>query len=75
MKSKVTFIIAYILKKEAPLLLDERFDSGNLPTVVGDRTDQHVHWCHGASGLPALCQQAAAACGDGEDTLRCAALS
>ncbi len=42
-------------------LLDVRYASGNLPIVLGDRCDEHVHWCHGAPGLPTLCADAIAA--------------
>lgn len=42
-------------------LLRERFPSGNLPIVLGARGDEHIHWCHGAPGLPALAEAAAAA--------------
>lgn len=56
-------------------LLDARFQSGNLPIVLGDQRDEHVHWCHGGPGLPALAAAAAAAVGaDPGGLLRKAAL-
>jgi len=42
-------------------LLHERFESGNLPIVLGGQDDEHVHWCHGAPGLPGLALAARAA--------------
>ncbi|CAE7233277.1 LANCL1 [Symbiodinium natans] len=55
-------------------LLSIRYTSGNVPIVLGDRRDEHVHWCHGASGLPALCLLAATVLGDADGSLRAAAL-
>ncbi|CAE7504264.1 lancl1, partial [Symbiodinium sp. CCMP2456] len=54
-------------------LLSIRYSSGNVPIVLGDRRDEHVHWCHGASGLPALFLLAAAVLGDADGSLRRAA--
>lgn len=57
-------------------LLAERFPkTGNLPIVLGDRSDDHVKWCHGAPGLPALCAAAIAAHGDTADGTLMAAAS
>jgi len=44
-------------------LLAARFKSGNLPIILGERRDEHVHWCHGAPGLPGLVAAAEAALG------------
>ncbi|OLP88378.1 LanC-like protein 2 [Symbiodinium microadriaticum] len=54
-------------------LLSIRYSSGNAPIVLGDRRDEHVHWCHGASGLPALFLLAATVLGDADGSLRKAA--
>jgi hypothetical protein len=54
-------------------LLRVRSSSGNLPSTLGERADEHVHWCHGAPGLPSLLAVAVAARGDLDGTLRRAA--
>jgi len=46
--------------------LEIRHPSGNMPIVLGAHGDDHVHWCHGAPGLPFLYYSAAAALGDEE---------
>merc|ERR1712008_572844 len=55
-------------------LLAERFQSGNLPIILGDHTDEHVHWCHGAPGMLGLMAVAAEVMGDETGTLRQAAI-
>lgn len=55
-------------------LLECRFRSGNVPIILGDSVDQHVHWCHGAPGLPAMFASATAALGDTDGRLSAAAL-
>ncbi|CAK0800213.1 unnamed protein product [Prorocentrum cordatum] len=55
-------------------LLRSRFASGNLPIILGERSDEHVHWCHGAPGIPALALAAERALGDPDGQLRDAAL-
>jgi len=45
-------------------LLASRFRSGNLPIILGERRDEHVHWCHGAPGMPTLAAAATAALGN-----------
>jgi len=55
-------------------LLAERSKSGNLPIILGEGSDEHVHWCHGAPGLPLLLASAADALGDEAGTLREAAV-
>jgi len=45
-------------------LLAERFQSGNLPIILGENRDEHVHWCHGAPGMPGLLAVAAEVLGD-----------
>eukprot|EP01062_Namystynia_karyoxenos_P062740 TRINITY_DN55617_c0_g1_i1.p1 TRINITY_DN55617_c0_g1~~TRINITY_DN55617_c0_g1_i1.p1 ORF type:complete len:445 (+),score=85.17 TRINITY_DN55617_c0_g1_i1:100-1335(+) len=54
-------------------LLSIRYSSGNVPIILGDRRDEHVHWCHGAPGLPGLVAAAATAAGDDKGHLREAA--
>lgn len=51
-------------------LLSIRFPTGNLPIMLGDSSDEHVHWCHGAAGLPALATVAAQQIGDGASLWR-----
>jgi len=63
-------LVAATLRK----LLSSRFRSGNIPIVRNERGDEHVHWCHGASGLPGLLCAAMDACGDENGILREAAL-
>eukprot|EP00928_Gymnodinium_smaydae_P040385 TRINITY_DN27389_c0_g1_i2.p1 TRINITY_DN27389_c0_g1~~TRINITY_DN27389_c0_g1_i2.p1 ORF type:complete len:420 (-),score=43.18 TRINITY_DN27389_c0_g1_i2:68-1327(-) len=55
-------------------LLAVRFDSGNVPIILGERSDEHVHWCHGAPGLPALAAVAADKLGDSSTRFRTAAV-
>eukprot|EP00927_Polykrikos_kofoidii_P071425 TRINITY_DN67688_c0_g1_i1.p1 TRINITY_DN67688_c0_g1~~TRINITY_DN67688_c0_g1_i1.p1 ORF type:complete len:446 (+),score=31.65 TRINITY_DN67688_c0_g1_i1:184-1338(+) len=55
-------------------LLACRFRSGNVPIILGDASDEHVHWCHGAAGLPALFSAAAVSLGDADGRLQTAAL-
>lgn len=54
-------------------LLAMRFPSGNLPIVLGDQRDEHIHWCHGAPGLPGLLAAATEALGDKDGSLQSAA--
>ena len=54
-------------------LLATRHASGNLPIKLGSRRDEHIHWCHGAPGLPTLFHAAAEARGDDDGALRAAA--
>ena len=54
-------------------LLATRHASGNLPIKLGSRRDEHIHWCHGAPGLPSLFHAAAEARGDDDGALRAAA--
>eukprot|EP00419_Tripos_fusus_P061802 CAMPEP_0172926742 /NCGR_PEP_ID=MMETSP1075-20121228/216176_1 /TAXON_ID=2916 /ORGANISM="Ceratium fusus, Strain PA161109" /LENGTH=394 /DNA_ID=CAMNT_0013787877 /DNA_START=84 /DNA_END=1268 /DNA_ORIENTATION=+ len=55
-------------------LVAERFVSGNLPIILGDECDEHVHWCHGAPGMPGLLAVAAEVLGDATGTLQRAAV-
>lgn len=45
-------------------LLSVRFQSGNLPIILGEKRDEHIHWCHGAPGIPALIHAASSVLGD-----------
>eukprot|EP00929_Paragymnodinium_shiwhaense_P084961 TRINITY_DN45465_c0_g1_i2.p1 TRINITY_DN45465_c0_g1~~TRINITY_DN45465_c0_g1_i2.p1 ORF type:complete len:361 (+),score=39.90 TRINITY_DN45465_c0_g1_i2:82-1164(+) len=45
-------------------LMSIRFPSGNLPIILGEGADEHVHWCHGAPGIPALLVNAIKVLGD-----------
>ncbi|WOL06039.1 hypothetical protein Cni_G14771 [Canna indica] len=40
-------------------MIQNRFPSGNYPSVEGDDTDCLVHWCHGAPGLSLTLTKAA----------------
>lgn len=50
-------------------LLSIRFRSGNMPIILGESCDEHVHWCHGAPGLIALLNAAIAVLGDTDGIL------
>jgi len=54
-------------------LVGSRFPSGNLPIQVEETRDEHVHWCHGAPGLPGLLAAAAYAFGGSDAKMRKAA--
>jgi len=62
-----------LVRRTVDRLLAERSKSGNLPITLGECSDDHVHWCHGAPGLPLLLSCAAEAFGDEAGTLREAA--
>jgi len=56
------------------MLLSKRYKSGNIPIVLGDSLDEHVHWCHGAPGLPALLIAARSCLSDPNNLLKQTAL-
>jgi len=56
------------------MLLSKRYKSGNIPIILGDRKGEHVHWCHGAPGLPGLLAAARNVIGDPNNLLKDSAL-